>query len=143
LAEKVSRVAGVRPSHMENLQVVRYLPGQEFAIHTDHLNSFNDLEPRGRLATCLIYLQEPTTGGETRFFEFNVTVPPQLGMAVFFWNTIEKPGSEGYDPKMFLTADYRLRHAGLPVVEGEKWVCNRWLHPVEFMSAGVRGLADE
>lgn len=138
LAEKTSRICQLPPSHMENLQVVKYQPGQEFQLHTDHLDSFNDLECRGRLATCLMYLDSPTRGGETCFPEFNVKVPPTTGTAVFFWNTLERPGMKGYDPNMFLHVDVKLRHAGLPVLEGEKWVGNRWFHPIDY-GAGVRG----
>jgi hypothetical protein len=57
--------------------------------------------------------------------------------AVFFFNTRERPGMEGYDPEMFLNVDLKMRHAGLPVLEGEKWICNRWNHPIEY-GAGVR-----
>jgi len=138
LAEKTSRICQLPPSHMENLQVVQYQPGQEFQLHTDHLNSFNDLECKGRLATCLIYLDSPEKGGKTNFPEFGVEVPPTKGSAVFFWNTLERPGMKGYEPNMFLHADPKLRHAGLPVLEGEKWVCNRWIHPIDY-GAGVRG----
>jgi hypothetical protein len=52
---------------------------------------------------------------------------------------LEKPGVQGYDPLMFLRTDVRLRHAGLPVLAGEKWICNRWVHPIDF-GAGVRGV---
>lgn len=146
IADKVSSISGLPPKYMENLQVVRYLPGQEFKLHTDHQNSFNDLEWRGRLATCLLYLAEPESGGETWFpglatddtEESEPKIAPTQGSAVFFWNTIEKPGSPGYDPNMFLNVDLRLRHAGLPVLSGEKWVCNRWIHPIDF-GCGVRG----
>lgn len=140
LAEKTSVISQLPPSHMENLQVVNYQPGQEFQLHTDHLDSFNDLRCRGRLATCLIYLSPPEEGGETSFPEFKVEVPPTKGSAVFFWNTVERPGMEGYDPDMFLHVEPKLRHAGLPVLKGEKWICNRWMHPIEF-GAGVRGTA--
>lgn len=141
IAEQISSISGLPTNHMENLQVVRYNENQRFDLHTDHRPSFNDLECRGRLATCLIYLAEPENGGETFFpglFE-EVKVPPRQGSAVFFWNTVQRPGSEGYHPKMFLDADIRLRHAGLPVLSGEKWVCNRWIHPIDF-GAGVRGI---
>ena len=138
LADKTSRIVQLPPSHIENLQVVRYLPGQEFTLHTDHLDSFNDLECRGRLATCLIYLQTPQRGGETSFPEFGVDIPPVSGSAVFFFNTRERPGMKGYYPEMFLQVDLKMRHAGLPVLEGEKWICNRWIHPIEY-GAGVRG----
>jgi prolyl 4-hydroxylase len=146
MADKVSSITGLPTSHMENLQVVRYDPGQEFQMHTDHQDSFNDLECRGRLATCLIYLAEPMKGGETWFpaltsatGENGVLVAPRRGSAVLFWNTVEKPGCDNYSANMFLHADQRLLHAGLPASAGEKWVCNRWIHPVNF-GAGVRGL---
>ena len=79
-------------------------------------------------------------GGETRFPEFNAKVRPTKGSALFFWNTLERPGCEDYCKDMFLNVDMKLRHAGLPVLSGEKWVANRWIHPRDF-GAGVRGLA--
>jgi prolyl 4-hydroxylase len=171
IASMVSAVSGLPPSHMENLQVCKYLPGQEFKLHTDHQDSYNDLEWRGRLATCLIYLSSATEGmseaeagadgmttqprgGETWFpgvrndadgahddadDDDGLSISPRQGSAVFFWNTLEKPGMQGYDPLMFLQTDVRLRHAGLPVLAGEKWICNRWVHPIDFGS-GVRGV---
>lgn len=142
IAEKVSRISGLPPSYMENLQVCRYQQGQEFNLHTDHQDNFNGLECGGRLATCLIYLAEPKRGGETWFSDLgNVKIPASQGTAVFFWNTMEKPGSKDYKPDMFLRTDMRMRHAGLPVEEGEKWICNRWIHPLGF-PAGVRGLQE-
>ena len=138
LAHRVSKLSNQPPTNMENLQVVRYLPGQKFDVHTDHLNEFNDLDCRGRLATCLIYLNGDFSGGETSFPHFNVAVTPRKGSAVFFWNTVEKPGHGDYDPYMFLNVDERMRHAGLPVLDGVKWVCNRWIHPIPF-GRDVRG----
>jgi hypothetical protein len=40
IAEKVSMISGLPPTNMENLQVVKYEPGQEFNMHTDHMESF-------------------------------------------------------------------------------------------------------
>jgi prolyl 4-hydroxylase len=147
IAEKFSVIIGLPCCNMENLQVVRYLPGQEFKLHTDHQESFNELALRGRLATCLLYLNEPEAGGDTWFpnvvcqnneNQQEVILSPTRGSAVFFWNTVQRPGSPGYDAEMFLHVDHQMRHAGLPVIAGEKWICNRWIHPVDFGS-GVRG----
>ena len=148
IAEKVSTISGLPPHCMENLQVVRYEPGQNFQLHTDHQDAFNELHCRGRLATCLLYLAEPTSGGETWFPGIDeknedLKVKATKGSAVFFWNTVEKPGVAGYHPNMFLNTDLRMKHAGLPVGKDsttEKWVCNRWIHPVDF-GAGVTGLS--
>eukprot|EP00527_Entomoneis_sp_CCMP2396_P009301 CAMPEP_0198138244 /NCGR_PEP_ID=MMETSP1443-20131203/1667_1 /TAXON_ID=186043 /ORGANISM="Entomoneis sp., Strain CCMP2396" /LENGTH=332 /DNA_ID=CAMNT_0043799943 /DNA_START=85 /DNA_END=1083 /DNA_ORIENTATION=+ len=151
LAEKVSLISGLPPSHMENLQVCQYEPGERFNLHTDHQVSFNELDCRGRLATCLIYLAEPEEGGQTWFPDVlqkegeaddkgrEVYLPAKRGSAVFFWNSIEKPGQPNYTPLMDLSVDPRMAHAGLPVEQGEKWICNRWIHPINFDS-GVVGL---
>ena len=145
LAEKVSRLSGVPATHFENLQVVRYEPGQKFDVHTDHLDEFNDLECRGRVATCLLYLNSSRKGmgmgmggqgesekagnffrgGETYFPEYNVNIIPKRGRAVFWFNTIEKQVQQsarmcsGYeDDDTRLTVDLRSRHAGKPVIGG-------------------------
>ena len=138
LAERVSRVCGIPPCNMESLQVVRYRPGQQFQVHTDHQDDFNEVPIRGRLCTCLLYLKEPEAGGETRFYEYDIRVPPKKGTVIFWWNTLERPGCPGYHPEMFLNVDNKMRHAGEPVEAGEKWICNRWVHPVDC-GKDVRG----
>jgi len=37
-ASRTSALSGLPPTNMENLQVVRYEPGEEFQLHTDHLD---------------------------------------------------------------------------------------------------------
>lgn len=149
LAGKVSRLMGLDASHMENLQVVRYEEGQKFDMHTDHLDSFNDLDCKGRLATCLVYLNSSIegsdgvdtdgkfNGGSTYFPEYDAHVLPKQGRAVFWFNTVERLGSVGYSENMYLNVDLRSRHSGSPVQNGEKWICNRWIHPVKLLN-GVR-----
>lgn len=162
LTTRASRLTGLPPSHMENLQVVRYTAGQKFDVHTDHLDAFNELDCKGRLASCLIYLNSANQtqcenniennsnnvtksdvgtfeGGSTYFPEYNISITPKMGRALFWWNTIQRPGMEGYHPLMYLDVDLRMRHAGNPVIRGEKWICNRWIHPVD-VGAGVKGI---
>ena len=115
-AHRVSRVIGLPPENMENVQMVQYAETQKFDVHTDHLDSFNDLDCRGRLATCLVYLNDSVeqeedspmsltavasaaakqlfTGGETYFPAFDISVTPSKGSALFFWNTLERPGMQ-------------------------------------------------
>lgn len=142
LAGKASRLSRIPAEHMENLQVVRYEPGQKFDMHIDQLDAFNDLDCRGRLATCLLYLNSSRLGdpergsfdgGETHFPAYNISVVPKRGRAVFWFNTIEKPGQHNFRNDMPLTADLKSRHAGKAVINGEKWVCNRWIHPVPLL----------
>ena len=39
-AARTAALCGLPPSNMENLQVVRYQPGEQFQVHTDHLDRF-------------------------------------------------------------------------------------------------------
>jgi hypothetical protein len=137
LNERASRLADIPHRNFESLQVVKYDGnGQKFDMHTDHMNSFNDLECFGRLATCLVYLNSASegfddkfTGGATFFPEYEAYVKPKRGRGVFWFNTIERPGMADYAPGA-LHADLRSRHTGTPVYNGSKYVCNLWMHPI-------------
>ena len=110
----------------EGLQVLRYSPGAQYRPHYDY---FDPKEPgtpsilrRGgqRLASLVMYLQEPTKGGATTFPDVGLEVAPVRGSAVFF--SYDRP-----DPAT------RSLHGGAPVVEGEKWVATKWLREREFI----------
>jgi len=109
----------------EGLQVLRYSPGAQYRPHYDY---FDPAEPgtptilrRGgqRVATLVIYLQEPEQGGATTFPDVGLEVAPKRGTAVFF--SYDRP-----DP-----ATHTL-HGGAPVLAGEKWVATKWLREREF-----------
>ena len=51
-------------SHQEDIQVLRYGIGQFYKVHADTLR---DDEAGVRVATVLVYLNEPSEGGETAF----------------------------------------------------------------------------
>ena len=110
----------------EGLQILRYAPGAQYRPHYDY---FDPAEPgtptilrRGgqRLATLVIYLQEPEQGGATTFPDIGLEVAPKRGTAVFF--SYERP-----DPAT------RTLHGGAPVLAGEKWVATKWLREREFV----------
>lgn len=109
----------------EGLQVLRYRPGAQYKPHYDY---FDPAEPgtpgilaRGgqRVATLVIYLNEPEAGGATVFPDLGLQVVPQCGGAVFFSYAQADPSS--------LTL-----HGGEPVVAGEKWIATKWLREREF-----------
>ncbi|VTU39988.1 2OG-Fe(II) oxygenase superfamily protein [Variovorax sp. PBS-H4] len=109
----------------EGLQVLRYSPGAQYRPHYDY---FDPAEPgtptilrRGgqRVATLVMYLQEPGLGGATTFPDVGLEVAPKRGTGVFF--SYERP-----DP-----ATHTL-HGGAPVLAGEKWVATKWLREREF-----------
>ena len=109
----------------EGLQVLRYAPGAQYRPHYDY---FDPAEPgtptilrRGgqRVATLVMYLQEPTQGGATTFPDVGLEVAPKRGTAVFFSYDRPDPGT-------------RTLHGGAPVLAGEKWVATKWLREREF-----------
>lgn len=106
----------------EDLQVVRYLPGQYFNEHHDACCDDNDYcinftKHHGqRILTVLIYLNNDFTEGETYFKNLNLKLKPKVGDGITFYPLAK--GSKKCHPKAL--------HAGLPVTSGEKWVCNVW-----------------
>ena len=113
-------------------------------IHTNHLKTISSSAAAMVKVVCDVDVTAlktiPTfTGGQTMFPEFHTSITPTKGSALFFFNVLERPGSRNYNINMFLNVDKKLRHAGLPVLTGEKWIANRWIHPRNF-GAGVRGL---
>lgn len=108
--ERVACKLGVSETAVENLQCVRYLPGQEFKPHYD---ASNDIP---RTFTLLVYLNDDFTGGETYFPEVSLTITPKAGTALLFRNL---------DDDMSMIP--QSLHAGLPVQSGVKYACNIWI----------------
>ncbi|KAG5177618.1 hypothetical protein JKP88DRAFT_202289 [Tribonema minus] len=135
ITERVAAMSEQPASHQENLQVVRYGPEQEYQEHTDHIDSFNELEFGGRMSTCLIYLNggDDFDGGRTAFPRLTpraAPVVPEAGAALFFVN-VRLPCA---DPFAMAVHEASL-HAGLPLTRGTKYVCNKWVHPVPMQRA--------
>lgn len=109
----------------EGLQVLRYGPGAQYKPHYDYFDPSEPGTPgileRGgqRVATLVMYLNEPEAGGATVFPDIGFQVVPQLGSAVFFSYAQAHPAS-------------RTLHGGEPVLAGEKWIATKWLREREF-----------
>ena len=112
-------------SHGEGLQILRYAPGAQYRPHYDYFDPKEAGTPtilkRGgqRLATLVMYLQEPERGGSTTFPDVGLEVAPVRGTGVFFSYERAHP-------------DTKSLHGGAPVLEGEKWVATKWLREGEF-----------
>ncbi|MES2977299.1 MAG: 2OG-Fe(II) oxygenase [Pseudomonadota bacterium] len=124
--ERIARLLGWPIENGEGLQVLRYGPGAEYKPHYDY---FDPAEPgtptilqRGgqRVATLVIYLNEPESGGCTVFPDAQVHVMPRRGNAVFFNYSRPHPAS-------------RTLHGGSPVILGEKWIATKWLREGAFV----------
>lgn len=109
----------------EGLQILRYSPGAQYRPHYDYFDPGEPGTPtilrRGgqRVATLVMYLQEPEQGGGTTFPDVGLEVAPKRGTGVFF--SYDRP-----DPAT------RTLHGGAPVLVGEKWVATKWLREREF-----------
>jgi prolyl 4-hydroxylase len=120
--KKLSNIIDIDTDHFEQLQVVRYEPGQEYKAHWDACwedHKCVEFMKQGgqRYATFLLYLNDDFTGGETEFPLRNIKVKPEKRKAALFFN-LEK------DNKTKLEKSF---HAGLPPNTGIKWLCNVWV----------------
>jgi prolyl 4-hydroxylase len=96
----------------EPLQVLRYRPGQEYRPHLDALPSGENQ----RVLTMLVYLNADYRGGETLFTRTQLKFAGGVGDGLLFRNA--RPGG---------LADPSSQHAGLPVLDGEKYIASRWI----------------
>lgn len=121
VAQLEQRIAGlleIPVSHGEGLQILHYLPGQEYTPHYDWFDpeqpGFAAVTERGgqRIASVVMYLNTPEAGGGTAFPAAGLTVTALRGSAVYF---------------AYESGDTSSLHAGLPVLGGEKWIATKWL----------------
>ncbi|XP_048020120.1 prolyl 4-hydroxylase subunit alpha-1-like isoform X1 [Megalobrama amblycephala] len=96
----------------ESLHVQNYGIGGRYEPHYDAWDNENE-----RIATFLIYMSDVEIGGATVFPKVGVALQPEKGSAVFWYN-LHKNG----------TLDLKTLHAGCPVLMGNKWVANKWIH---------------
>ncbi len=125
--ERIAALTQIPLENGEGIQVLHYSVGGEYAPHFDY---FNPNTPGGqsvlarggqRLATLIMYLNTPEAGGETIFPTLNLSVVPEKGTAVLFYNCTP----DGVE-------DPRTLHGGAPVQAGDKWIATKWLHPRPF-----------
>jgi prolyl 4-hydroxylase len=121
---RIEAIVQIPPDRYEALQVVRYKPGGFYRPHHDACTStpadckrMNEPFQAQRYLTFLIYLNDDFTGGGTHFPTLKYTTQPKRGMAVLFQNT-DSTGKVLPDSL----------HGGDPVKQGEKWICNKWIH---------------
>lgn len=123
---RIARLLNWPEVNGEGLQVLHYRPGAEYKPHYDYFDTSAPGTPtilkRGgqRVATLVMYLNEPEQGGGTVFPDIQLEVAPQRGNAVFF-------SYDRADPET------RSLHGGAPVVAGEKWIATKWLREGEFV----------
>lgn len=122
LISKVAAMYNIPFENAEDLQVVRYHPGQFYKEHHDACCDQNSkceefIKKSGqRILTVLVYLNDAFTDGETEFQNLNLRLKAKPGSAIVFHPLADK--SSFCHPLAL--------HAGLPVTSGEKWIANVW-----------------
>lgn len=99
----------------DKIQVNKYAVNEEYKSHHDYFPT--EKNGTNRVATIIVYLNEPEKGGETLFSDINLSIVPRKGMAVLF--TYDRP----YPTT--LTA-----HSGCPVLKGEKWILTKFIRNI-------------
>lgn len=117
LNRRLAAATGTAVEQGEPLVVLRYAPGQQYRMHHDCLPG----EANQRVLTAIVYLNDDFEDGATAFEALGQSFRPAIGDALIFLN-VDADGRP----------DKRSRHAGLPVVRGEKWIATRWIRRVRF-----------
>ncbi len=119
--EKLAAFAGIDPTFGEPIQGQRYAVGQEFKAHTDYFDPAGQDFVRycsvsgNRTWTLMVYLNQPSAGGATRFVKIGKTVQPESGK-LLAWNNRLDPG--GYNGASL--------HHGMKVRSGVKYIITKW-----------------
>ena len=101
-----------RRDESTRLQVLRYAVGQEYRPHHDAIEG----ETNQRVLTFLVYLNDDYDGGATEFLSTGLKLKGAKGDGLLFRNA-DVSG----------VPDPASRHAGLPVLNGEKYLASRWI----------------
>ena len=96
-------------------QVGFYTTGGHFLPHNDAFDVDNEtsIMQGNRIATLLMYLNQPEEGGGTIFTNAGVRVMPIPGSGVLWFNIVRNGAAE-----------VRTQHGACPVTAGSKWISN-------------------
>lgn len=123
LGQRINAMTGLSMGTAESLQISNYGVGGEYRLHYDMLGDkvkyTGHPEFGDRIATFMFYLSDVNFGGSTVFPFLELSVKPQKGSAVFWYNLMPSGAM-----------DARTMHASCPILHGNKWVANKWIHEV-------------
>ncbi len=117
--QRLCQYLGINPSYSENIQGQHYEVGNEFKAHTDYFEA-DELETFGavqgqRTWTFMLYLNQTSKGGETKFPKLNQSFRPKAGQAIL-WNSLDQAGNPNHN----------TLHQAMIVEAGEKTIITKW-----------------
>jgi len=127
IARKITNITekliGLPKQNMESLQFVRYDVSGYFKQHYDPEVDKKKVTSNiiDRAHTLLIYLNDVEDGGGTEFVNLKLTIKPKKGTAVYF-KSLNDNG------ELLVNS----LHQGLPILKGEKFIVNKWIHLNKF-----------
>lgn len=126
---RVEAITGVPQTNSEPPQLLRYFPGESYALHHDYIAVQRELPCGVRVYTAFVYLSDVEAGGTTDFPQIAISVAPRKGRLLLWPSTLsERPDA----------MDVRTLHRAAPVERGVKYSANIWVHSHDFMSAAAR-----
>lgn len=127
---RLENLSGIHRNYSEDLQILRYYPGQFYGVHHDYIEADQHRIIGSRILTIFLYLSDVEEGGGTNFPDLDITVQPQLGRVLLWPSVLDE------DPHR---KDFRTDHEALPVIRGVKYGANAWLHQRKFRNAMEKG----
>lgn len=124
LAAWTSKMTGIPVEHQEPLQILHYPTGGEYKPHFDAFKDGSSAMKNGgnRVATLILYLNTVMSGGSTSFPELGIEVNAIAGNGVYYFN-LDQNGRQ--NPLSL--------HAGMPVLDGEKWIATCWIREKAYV----------
>ncbi|XP_022212309.2 prolyl 4-hydroxylase subunit alpha-2-like [Drosophila obscura] len=121
LNRRMEHMTGLSLNRSESWIITNYGIGGFFGLHKDYFDEIEE-ELRGdnRLYTIQIFLSNVSQGGHTVFPQLEVSVKPQAGSSLVFYNLLDS-----------LEGDPRTSHFACPVLDGDKWIATKWLSAKE------------
>jgi prolyl 4-hydroxylase len=119
IERRLQKIVAFDPRHLESWQASKYAANGYVNYHLDS-GYWNGHSSGDRVFTFLLYLTTPQKGGSTHFRALDIDVAARTGR-LLAWHNLFEDGA----------ADYRMIHAGRPLLEGEKITLVTWVrqHP--------------
>ncbi|KAL9179342.1 hypothetical protein ACHAXT_008632 [Thalassiosira profunda] len=128
--ERIAKVTGIPKEHSEDLQLLKYTPGQFYRQHHDYIEHQRDRRCGPRVLTFFLYLSDVEAGGATNFPDLDIAVAPKVGKALL-WPSVLDSNPMNKEP--------RTDHEAQDVVKGLKFGANAWIHLHDYMDAQEMG----